>query len=254
MARSPNWTKKELTLALELYLETPFSKISPNDPKAIALANAIGRSSNAVAIKLANFARLDPDLSARNLSGMKNGSKLDVEVWNEFSSDWDKLVEISNEVRKSIFSQDKGALNLEQLDYFQETDKLSSGTVRTKQGLFRRMVLASYNYRCCISDFGNTSLLVASHIVPWAEEVEHRLNPHNGLCLNSLLDRAFDVGLITILSTDFTVRMSEQLLNEELLGEAQFFGKYNKKSITLPDRFPPKMEFLKFHNDNVFQN
>jgi len=170
MARSPNWTKGELTLALELYLETPFSKISSNDPKAIALANAIGRSSNAVAIKLANFAILDPNLSDRNLSGMKNGSKLDVEVWNDFYSDWGKLEKASAIIRNNLASKNKEFPNFENIDYSQETEKTSNQRIRTKQGLFRKMVLASYNFKCCVSGYSYPSLLVASHIVPWAED------------------------------------------------------------------------------------
>ena len=39
---------------------------------------------------------------------------------------------------------------------------------------------------------------VGSHIKPWAEDKSNRLNPHNGICLNSIHDRAFDRGLITI--------------------------------------------------------
>lgn len=252
MARSPNWTKEELVLALELYLETPFSKISSNDPKVINLGDAIGRSSNAVAIKLANFARLDPDLNARKLSGMKNGSKLDIEVWNDFYSDWGRLATASSKIKKGLVSRKNKFDDFEEFDHSQETEKNSNQRVRTKQGLFRKMVLASYNFKCCISGFSNQSLLVASHIVPWSQDNQHRLNPRNGVCLNSLLDRAFDVGLITILPTNFTVRVSERLLNDGSPEEVNFFNKYHDKPILLPDRFPPKVEFLQFHNDKVF--
>ncbi len=41
------------------------------------------------------------------------------------------------------------------------------------------------------------SLLVASHIIPWSRNEEHRLDPLNGIALNSLHDKAFDAGLIT---------------------------------------------------------
>lgn len=41
-------------------------------------------------------------------------------------------------------------------------------------------------------------LLNASHIIPWSVDVQNRLNPRNGLCLNAILDRAFDRGLMTI--------------------------------------------------------
>ncbi|SUA24417.1 Uncharacterised protein [Neisseria gonorrhoeae] len=41
-------------------------------------------------------------------------------------------------------------------------------------------------------------LLVASHIKPWREDKDNRLNPRNGLCLNALHDKAFDRGLLGI--------------------------------------------------------
>lgn len=252
MARSPNWSKEELTLALELYLETPFAKISANDPRAIELGKAIGRSSNAVAIKLANFARLDPDLKARNLSGMQNGSKLDIEVWNDFYLKWEKLYTVTKNIKRNIIIQNKALIDLELLGPLQKTEKMSARPVRTKQRLFRNMVLASYDCRCCLSGFENPKLLIASHIVPWAEEKLHRLNPQNGLCLSPLFDRAFDVGLMTVLPMDFTVKISEHLLKGGSAQEAKFFKQYQGKPMTLPDRLPPKPEFLEYHNKNVF--
>ena len=39
-------------------------------------------------------------------------------------------------------------------------------------------------------------LLVASHIIPWSENKEERLNPTNGICLSSLYDKAFDLETI----------------------------------------------------------
>jgi putative restriction endonuclease len=69
--------------------------------------------------------------------------------------------------------------------------------VRTMQGVFRKVVLAAYNSRCCITGNPVDELLVASHILPWSDFPEHRLNPQNGLCLAAHSDRAFDRCLIT---------------------------------------------------------
>jgi putative restriction endonuclease len=52
--------------------------------------------------------------------------------------------------------------------------------------------------RCCISGINVPRLLVASHIKPWSEFPEERLDPRNGLCLSSIHDAAFDAGLITL--------------------------------------------------------
>jgi hypothetical protein len=68
MARR-DWTRDELILAFNLYCKTPFGKIHIRNPDVIALATAIGRTPSAVSWKLANFARLDPPLQERKVSG-----------------------------------------------------------------------------------------------------------------------------------------------------------------------------------------
>ena len=62
---------------------------------------------------------------------------------------------------------------------------------RSGQDFFRRMIVASYDESCALSGIGDRRLLVASHIVRWADERARRLDPTNGICLNPLLDRAF---------------------------------------------------------------
>jgi len=54
------WSREELILAFNLYLKIPFGKISYRSPEVIYLAELIGRSPNAAAIRLANFASVDP--------------------------------------------------------------------------------------------------------------------------------------------------------------------------------------------------
>jgi putative restriction endonuclease len=97
-----NWTREEQILAFNLYCKTPFSKISAAYNKEIKeLAAIIGRSDSAVALKLVNYARLDPALQQRNVSGMKNGSKADLEIWNEFHENWDELAWQSEQINIS---------------------------------------------------------------------------------------------------------------------------------------------------------
>jgi hypothetical protein len=65
------------------------------------------------------------------------------------------------------------------------------------QGFFRAAVLASYEYRCALSDIALPELLNASHIIPWKVHTARRADPRNGIALNTHCDRAFDRGLIT---------------------------------------------------------
>src|SRR5713226_8078172 len=86
-----DWTRKELIVAFNLYRKIPFGKIHLRNPSIVQLAKAIGRTPSAVSWKLANFARLDPSLQKRNIAGATHGARAEVEVWKEFSNDWDRL-------------------------------------------------------------------------------------------------------------------------------------------------------------------
>src|ERR1044072_4884159 len=77
------WTRGELLKALQLYLLTPFGRLHSRNPDIQRLALELGRTASAVALKLVNFASLDPTLAQR---GMANSSRLDRQVWDEFFS------------------------------------------------------------------------------------------------------------------------------------------------------------------------
>src|SRR4051794_12218506 len=85
------WTREELILAINLYCKLPFGRLHQRNPKIIELSNLIERTPGSVAYKLVNFASFDPSLKARGIKGASNASKLDKEIWNEFSSHWDIL-------------------------------------------------------------------------------------------------------------------------------------------------------------------
>ena len=86
-----DWTRDELIVAFNLYCKIPFGRIHIRNPLLIELAKAVGRTPSAVSWKLANFARLDPALQKRNIAGATHGARAEVEIWNEFSNDWDRL-------------------------------------------------------------------------------------------------------------------------------------------------------------------
>ena len=71
----------------------------------------------------------------------------------------------------------------------------------------------TYEYKCCITKLAISKLLVASHIVPWRVDIENRLNPSNGLCLSMLHDKAFDVGILTILE-DMPICVSQKYTDD----------------------------------------
>lgn len=249
-----NWTREELIIAFNLYCKTPFSKINASYKPVKELAPLIGRSNNSLAMKLANFARLDPALQARGIKGLKGGSKGEAEIWNEFNNNWEELAFESEKILagyngKSI--EVSASVSIE--DIIKEgKEREATIKVRVNQSFFRSSVLASYNNRCCITGISIPDLLVAGHIIPWASNIKNRVNPSNGLCLNALHDRAFDKGLLTI-TPDYTIKLSEKLLeNVRKVDSALFFLPYEAKKIILPNKFLPHREFLEYHNTNIF--
>jgi putative restriction endonuclease len=137
-------------------------------------------------------------------------------------------------------------------EFVEGKEKIRLVKTRVNQNDFRQRVLASYNEKCCITGISFTSLLVASHIIPWSKNKQERLNPRNGICLNNIHDKAFDKGLITITS-DFKVKLSDAILKKQKETNVQkYFLEYDNQPIILPDRFIPSIEFLEYHQQNIF--
>lgn len=94
---------------------------------------------------------------------------------------------------------------------------------------------------------------MASHIKPWAVDEDNRLNPHNGICLNSIHDKAFDKGYLTI-DKKYKIIISDKLKDLYSSGFIKdVFQKYEGQKIILPQKFKPSAEFLEYHNDVIFK-
>ena len=132
-------------------------------------------------------------------------------------------------------------------------DKESMVRVREKQWAFRRSLLTNYDNTCCISGIKEPRLLIASHIVPWVDDKTKRLDRANGLLLNSLLDRAFDQGLITFHPTSHSLIISDKIRDEKTLC---FLSSFNGCILTPPRHLSatPSKENLQYHNDVVFNH
>jgi putative restriction endonuclease len=246
------WSREQLIIVFNLYCKIPFGRIDQTNPAIIALADVLGRTPGAVAWKLANFARLDPALKARGIGGASHGSKGEVAVWEEFHNNWDSLAFESERLLAQVTNQSVEALNeLNEEELPQEgIERERIVKVRVNQRFFRATVLASYEFRCCITGLAIPALLSASHIAPWSKDANNRMNPRNGLCMNVIHHRAFDSGLITI-TPDMCVRLSSRLsINEDSI--QAFFGQYGNCQVQLPRRFLPDPSLLDWHNNQVF--
>jgi putative restriction endonuclease len=220
----------------------------------------MGRTPSSLAIKLCNFASLDPVLQAGGIVGMKGAANEDRIVWKEFHSNYSMLGEESEQLLHDLFTHDDG----KEVDFLAR-DKVrlvaptgpteSQATVKIRRGqqFFRQAVLTAYDLRCCISGINVPRLLVASHIKPWGQFPDDRLNPQNGLCLSTLHDAAFDEGLIT-LDEKLNVVLSKRLLRFFPQPTLELnFVPFEGKQIRLPDKLTePNPGFLEFHRTNIF--
>lgn len=142
-------------------------------------------------------------------------------------------------------------------DIVKEGEDIDSETKRRKgQDYFRRMILANYGCRCALTGINIPQLLLASHIIPWADKSHKRdrLNPENGICLSALYDKAFDKGLITISPDDYKVCLSSALREYESQEYYdKHFGSINGQKIMLPADYKPNRDFLAYHRDHVYK-
>lgn len=250
------WTRNEFMAVFNLYLKTPFGKMSRSNPDVIRLAALIGRSANSVALRLVNFAVCDPILRQRGIKGMQGGIKQCQPYWDEFFADKDKFIFeseriLANYQHTSVEFKYKKALDNIPDDLTGE-DKRREVKTRVNQGVFRLIILANYNSKCALTVIDIPELLVASHIMPWADKKEERLNPENGICLSSLYDKAFDQGLITFSDDYKTILSSKIKANVGKSYYADFFEPIDGKQLLTPEKYFPNKRFLEYHRDVIF--
>ncbi|MGI8597968.1 MAG: HNH endonuclease [Chitinophagaceae bacterium] len=256
MAERKNWSREELILALNLYLKLPFGKLHSRTPEIIYLANLIGRTPGSIAMRLNNFASVDPYHQSRGISGLAGGKKQVEPIWLEFINNKEELIFESEKIlaeREKLKLEDKYADFLNEIEHLKGEYKLREVKTRINQNVFRQIVLANYSGRCAITGIDITDLLVASHILPWSKNEEERLNPENGICLSPLYDKAYDRGYITI-NQNFEILLSKDLIRTNYKSYHQkFFSFLTGSKINLPQKYYPNKKFLQFHMDVIFK-
>ena len=116
---------------------------------------------------------------------------------------------------------------------------------RRGQGIFKANV--RLNERCCrLTGETDPTLLIASHIKPWADSSDQeKLDGCNGLLLSPHVDRLFDKGLISF-QNDGDIIVSKKLGSETLsrwgLNKIVNVGSFSSNQI----------RYLQYHRENVF--
>jgi len=250
------WTREELILALNLYLKLPFGKLHHGTPEIIHLAQIIDRTPNSIAMRLSNFASVDPFHKDRGIKGLTGGIKQVEPIWAEFFDNKEELLFESEKILAAMEKQTietKFAEILTGIENLKGENKIREVKTRVNQNVFRQIVLANYNRKCAITGIDLPDLLMASHIIPWSQNETERLNPENGICLSALYDRAYDKGLIGITEKFQIILSSEIKAKENKAFYTSTFGNLNGLKLQLPLKYLPKKEFLQFHLDSIFR-
>lgn len=146
-------------------------------------------------------------------------------------------------------------LSVNLMKKFQINEIGSDTEVRAKrrvgQDIFRAMLLKIYDSKCCLTGLEIPEVLRASHIIPWAERVNTRLNPENGLCLSATYDAAFDKYLISF-DEDYRLILSP-VLKEKYTSTTfkEYFLNFAGKAIHLPPIYKPSQEYLAMHREKL---
>ncbi len=164
-------------------------------------------------------------------------------IFNEHKGDESEVVEkLDREITYPKFL-------LEGLDKKQGKEVVRNVRVRVNQDVFRKMMLKIYNESCCITGLNIPEVNRASHIVPWAEFQDERLDPRNGLLLSATYDAAFDKRLIS-LDDDYRIIISKDISDHyksDIVKE--YFHNKRGDKIFLPSSYLPNREYLKKHRD-----
>lgn len=266
MANAPGvkWTREQLLIALNLYCKLPFGQFHGRNPILMDVAKKMGRTSNSLAMKLCNFASLDPVQHARGIKGLQGAAKQDKEIWQEFQTNIAALGYESEQMLHDLVTKDamkeldflhRDRIRLEPTPPTGPTETKATVRVRRGQQFFRQAILNAYGVRCCISGINVPRLLVASHIKPWSKFPNERLNPRNGLCLSSVHDAAFDDGLIT-LDENLKLVLSKRLKSyfPQPTLEKNFVS-FEGTPIHLPEKLAePDQQFLAYHRTEIFRD
>jgi 5-methylcytosine-specific restriction enzyme A len=194
--RNPPWARDELLLALDLYLRRRPHLPGADDPEVRELSAFLSslpihtvrpdlerfRNPNGVALKLANFAALDPQYPG---AGMRAGGRLDAIVWDRYTAEPDRLRQVVEAIRDaasaalfpSIPEADEGEYEAEEgrlLTRLHRVRERNAALIKRKKEAVRR-ARGELSCEVCGFDFARTygplgaGFIEAHHILPLAE-------------------------------------------------------------------------------------
>ena len=178
-------------------------------------------------------------------------SHVDRELWENFRTDPETVGFECEVATARVLHKKPETSDAVPWEDVEGLDRNAVTKLRVNQAFFRRTVIAAYRGECCVCAIPIPALLVAAHIVPWSVDRSLRMNPHNGLCLCALHDRAYDKGLLRI-GRDYAIgvpRHVKKLANN--LAVTRGLIDFEGLCIKLPDRWQPDVSLLERHEKFV---
>jgi putative restriction endonuclease len=144
----------------------------------------------------------------------------------------------------------------------QLTEKLVERKIRLAQHRFALEVLQNCHRTCVFCGFeprslpGQSGLLRASHIKPWAVSTSReRVDVRNGLAACPMHDAAFDQGYLTI-NGGYRIHRAS-VLEESVVkdqGASYYFGAILQERLLLPEQAKmPAAHYLTYHREHIFK-
>ena len=250
------WSEEELILTLSVYFQLPFGRLNRTTPEVIELASLLNnRTANSAAMRLCNFAACDPAIAGTIgptgtvRTGLVGGMSTCKPIWDKYSSNKEELFLLAAQIRADrlhkTVEQTLSSTSQKSLKGLHGETRKQMVNLRVNQDAFRNMILNNYENRCAITGIDIPELLVASHIIPWADREDTRLDPENGICLSPLYDKAFDRGYI-VLSSDLSKKIHKTYYQK-------YFQPLDGLSIALPYDHKPNKDYLEYHLDMIFE-
>jgi 5-methylcytosine-specific restriction enzyme A len=135
-ATNPPWSRDELILALDLYVQfkgNPPGKASQGVVNLSNILNQMGaqitdhtaefRNPNGVYMKIMNFRRFDPLYVAQGKKGLERGGKLEEDVWSEFADDPARLSRTASAIRMVVSRGEIPVASEEEDEEFAEAEE-----------------------------------------------------------------------------------------------------------------------------------
>lgn len=137
-------------------------------------------------------------------------------------------------------------------------EPIEPGEIYERNMVFRDLIRKYYDFTCCVSGTrilaNQYPLLEAAHIKDFA--ISHNDALSNGIALNPLMHKAFDMGLFTIdkEKDEYRVKVAGHI-DENTNAKIRLNELHNQKLYKLPDWEPyrPDPEYLEWHRGNRFE-